>query len=80
MLVGLKLPVQSMPITTNAGQWFSPGTPVSSTNKTDCRVITEILLIVALNTTNQTKPKVLNTDNIIKVTKMSVENILVSLL
>jgi hypothetical protein len=24
------------------GWWFSPGTPVSSTNKTDCHVITEI--------------------------------------
>ena len=29
--------------------WFSPGTPVSSTNKTDCHDITEILLKVALN-------------------------------
>jgi hypothetical protein len=35
-------------------QWFSPGTPVSSTNKTDHRNITEILLKVALNTINQT--------------------------
>jgi hypothetical protein len=26
------------------GRWFSPGTPVSSTNKTDCHDITEILL------------------------------------
>jgi hypothetical protein len=34
------------------GRWFSPGTPVSSTNKTDCHDITEILLIVALNTIN----------------------------
>ena len=33
-----------------AGQWFSPGTPVSSTNKTDHHDITEILLKVALNT------------------------------
>ena len=31
------------------GQWFSPGTPVSS-NKTDRHDITEILLKVALNT------------------------------
>ena len=30
--------------------WFSPGTPVSSTNKTDRNDITEILLKVALNT------------------------------
>jgi hypothetical protein len=27
------------------GRWFSPGPPVSSTNKTDCHDITEILLI-----------------------------------
>ena len=33
-----------------AGRWFSPGTPVSSTNKTDRHDITEILLKVALNT------------------------------
>ena len=32
------------------GQLFSPGTPVSSTNKTDHHEITEILLKVALNT------------------------------
>jgi hypothetical protein len=31
------------------GWWFSPGTPVSSTNKTVCNDITEILLKVALN-------------------------------
>ena len=30
--------------------WFSSGTLVSSTNKTDCHNITEILLKVALNT------------------------------
>jgi hypothetical protein len=33
-----------------AGRWFSPGTPVSSTNKTDRHYITEILLKVTLNT------------------------------
>ena len=33
-----------------AGQWFSSGTPVSSTNKTDSHDITEILLKVVLNT------------------------------
>jgi hypothetical protein len=32
------------------GQWFSLGASVSSTNETDCQVITEILLKVALNT------------------------------
>jgi hypothetical protein len=40
-----------------AGRWFSPGTPVSSTNKTDDHdiLVTEILLKVALNTIDQTK-------------------------
>jgi len=33
-----------------AGQWFSPGTLVSSTNKTDRHDITVILLKVTLNT------------------------------
>jgi hypothetical protein len=32
------------------GLWFSLGTPVSSTNKTDCHDIAEILLKVVLNT------------------------------
>ena len=32
-----------------AGQWFSLGTPVPSTNKSACHNITEILLKVALN-------------------------------
>ena len=35
------------------GRWFSQGTPVSSTNKTDRHDITEILLKVALSTINQ---------------------------
>jgi hypothetical protein len=34
-----------------AGQWFSLGTLVSSTNKTDRHDITKILLKVTLNTT-----------------------------
>ena len=33
-----------------AGRWVSPGTPVSSTNKTDSYDKTEILSTVALNT------------------------------
>ena len=37
------------------GRWFSPGTPTSSTNKTDRHDIAEILLKVALNTKNQIK-------------------------
>jgi hypothetical protein len=35
-------------------QWFSPGTPVSSTNKIDCHDIAEILLKGAFNTLNKT--------------------------
>jgi hypothetical protein len=37
-----------------AGQWFSLGTPVSTTNKTDRHDKTEILLKVQLNTTTLT--------------------------
>jgi hypothetical protein len=37
-----------------AGWWFSPGTPVFSTNKADLYDITEILLRVALTTTTLT--------------------------
>jgi hypothetical protein len=36
-----------------SGRWFSPGTPVSSANKTDHQDIAEILLKVALNTINK---------------------------
>ena len=36
------------------GRWFSPGTPVSSTNKTDRHDITEVLCKMALNTIKQT--------------------------
>jgi translation initiation factor 2 beta subunit (eIF-2beta)/eIF-5 len=36
------------------GRWFSPGSSVSSTNKTDRHNITEILLNAALNTIKQT--------------------------
>jgi len=32
------------------GRWFSPSTPVSTTNNTDCHDISEILLKVVLNT------------------------------
>ena len=37
------------------GGWFSPGPPVSATNKTDRHDITEILLKVALNTIKTNK-------------------------
>ena len=36
-------------------RWFSPGTPASSTTKTDCYDITEILLNVAFNTITNTQ-------------------------
>jgi hypothetical protein len=35
------------------GRWFSPGTPASSTTKTNRLEIAEILLKVALNNKNQ---------------------------
>jgi hypothetical protein len=35
------------------GRWFSPGTPASSTTKTDRHDIAEILLKVVLNTKNK---------------------------
>ena len=38
------------------GGWFSPDTPVSSSNKTDRHDIAEILLKVALNTINHQPP------------------------
>jgi hypothetical protein len=34
------------------GRWFTPGTPVSSINKTDCHDIAKMLLKVAFNTIN----------------------------
>jgi hypothetical protein len=41
-----------------AGQWFSLGTPISSTNKTDLHDITEMLLKVVLNTITLTLTQV----------------------
>ena len=41
------------------GRWFSLDTLVSSTNKSDHHDITELLMKVALNTINQTKPNLL---------------------
>jgi hypothetical protein len=46
-----------------SGRLFSPGTPVSSTNKTDRHDITEILLKVALNTTTLTLTLTLSIQN-----------------
>ena len=41
-------------------RWFSLGPLVSSTNKTDCHNITEILLKVALNTIKQTNKQTIS--------------------
>jgi hypothetical protein len=41
------------------GRLVSPGTPVSSTNKTDRHDLTEILLKVAINNIKQTKDETL---------------------
>jgi hypothetical protein len=41
-------------------QWFSPGTLVSSPNKTDRHDITEVLLKVALNAINLNQPSIVN--------------------
>ena len=38
-------------------RWFSPGTPVSSTSKTDRHDITKLLLKVALSTIKQTNKR-----------------------
>ena len=50
------LPFASVCQWLETGRWFSLGTPVSSTIKTDRHDINEILFKVALNTINQTKP------------------------
>ena len=47
-------------------RWFSPGTPVSSTNKTERHDITELLLKVALNTITIADYKQLHKSNINK--------------
>jgi hypothetical protein len=45
------------------GKWFSPGPPVSSTNKTGRNDITEILLKVALDAIKQTNKPTVNACN-----------------
>jgi hypothetical protein len=45
------------------GLWFFPGSPVSSTNKTDSHNIIEILLKVALNTIKPTNKQRMKTTN-----------------
>lgn len=41
------------------GPWFYPGTPVSSTNKTDRQESTAILLKVSFNTIDKKTPTIL---------------------
>jgi short subunit fatty acids transporter len=61
------------------GQWFSPGTLVSSTmtNKIDSHNITEILLKVALKTIPLTQPSFHNKNVYIIVTCISIFLVLV---
>ena len=51
-----------------AGRWFSPGTPVSSTNKIECHNIHEIFLKVASNTI--TFPLILTLNNSVRMSKI----------
>ena len=65
--VRISISVRCTTLCDQACQWpatilsFSPGPPVSSTNKTDRHNITEILLKVALNTIKQTNKQILIT-------------------
>ena len=47
---GVQHYVINLSVTCDRGRWFSPGPPVSSTNKTDRHDLTEILLKVVLST------------------------------
>ena len=49
------------------GQWFSLGTPVSSTSKTDSHDITEIMLKVALNIIKPNQTIFLSEDQSVQV-------------
>jgi hypothetical protein len=59
------------------GQWFSPGTPASSTTKTGRHDIVEILLKVALNPKNQIKSnKFSSSDYSFRIFKLFLHRIL----
>ena len=64
------------------GRWFSPGTPVTSTTKTDRHDMTEILLKVALNiiTLIQTTAVSTHLSNIMYIYKVLVMHIIISLM
>jgi len=55
----------------STGRWFYPGTPVSSTNKTDRIDITEILLNVVLDTIHEPYTTASNTRNLLLFTNYS---------
>jgi hypothetical protein len=57
-------PAQARCLWLATGQWFSAGTPFSSTNKTDLHDITEILLKLSFNTITLTPQKKENCDPI----------------
>ena len=46
------------------GRWFSLGTPASSTTKTGCHDIVEILLKVALNTKKLNQMKTISSTDV----------------
>ena len=50
-------------------RWFSPGNPISSTNKTDRYDITEILLKVVLDTITLNSPKASRYQSCLTLTK-----------
>ena len=54
-------------------QWFSPGIPVCSTNKTDRHAINEILLKIALNIIKS--KQTLTTENSEKIMRKEIDNL-----
>jgi hypothetical protein len=54
------------------GQWFSPGTPASSTTKSGRPDIAEILLKVTLNTKNQIKSNQIYFDFVFTLAKINI--------
>jgi hypothetical protein len=57
------------------GRWLSPGSPPSSTTKTDRHDIADLLLKVALNTINQIKKYILDIQNITSGSKFGKDNL-----
>ena len=61
------------------GQWFSPGTPVSSPIKLTATIVTKILLKVALNTLSLTLPYKLNCISAIRNVRIQQEDIIIGM-